>query len=319
MLVGLAVLLSRFVADDGSATLYAEDVRQQAEDIAQLVPTFQALITELGSTDRVLLDETIQEIDDTLVRAEAFVDDTVAPTEANDVPVVLDVAIASWRAGLERFRSSVFKAADEVFPTPVESELIDAFADLRAGDRLYANLVTRLAGADIPPPVSPLPVVEFFPPTFPMAGTATTLVAFARGEDSPLKLRAILGIEQVTTEPAWIVDVQDALVLETTSTLVVKVVVANTGNVESVATTVGLELASLDGTVQGQVLDVPPLAPQSTTTLTTEVLEVAPDGLYQLLVGLPLADPAITDPAFGRSFEFRINEQISTTTTSADG
>ena len=37
--------------------------------------------------------------------------------------------------------------------------------------------------------------------------------------------------------------------------------------------------------------------------------------LYQLLVGLPIANIDETDPARGRTFEFRINEQVSTTTT----
>ena len=290
-------------------------MRAQAEDIGLLVPTFQSLITQLDATDRILLDETIQEITDTLDRVEVFANDTIAPSEASDVPVVLDVAVSLWRSGLERFQTALLKAADEVFPTPVESELIDALADVRAGDRLYADLVVRLAGADIPPPVTPLPQVEFFPPSFPMAGTATTLVAFARGEESPLKLRAVLGIEQVTTDPAWIVDVEERLVIETTDTIVVKVVVANTGNVDSDPTTIGLELVSIEGVLQVQELAVPALAPQSTTTLTTDLLDVIPTSVYQLVVGLPIADPAITDPAFGRSFEFRINEEVTTTTS----
>ena len=176
-------------------------------------------------------------------------------------------------------------------------------------------MVERLAAADIPPPVGPIPSVTFFPRTFPIAGTASTVVAFAAADGSPLELRAVLGIEQVTTDPAWIVDVTDALVVENTSSLVVKIVVSNTGNTESLATTVGVELASNAGVVQSRVLDVPVLAPQSTTTLSTDALEVTPGALYQLLVGLPIANIDETDPARGRSFEFRINEQVSTTTT----
>jgi hypothetical protein len=78
---------------------------------------------------------------------------------------------------------------------------------------------------------------------------------------------------------------------------------------------VGVELASNDGVVQSRVLDVPVLSPQSTTTLSTDSLDVTPGALYQLLVGLPIANIDETDPARGRSFEFRINEQVSTTTT----
>lgn len=318
VLLGAVFLLSRYIGDAGSSTLFAEDVRGQSEDLALVVPTFQSLILNLGETDRILLDETILEISETLDAVEAFAVQVVPPDEASDVPVLLEVSIDSWRRGLERFQAALLKAADEVFPTPVEAELIDAFADLRAGDRLYAEMVTRLGVADIPPPVSPLPRIEFFPQVFPMSSTSVTLVAFARAEDSPLKLRAVLGLEQVTSEPAWIVDVQDALVIETTGTLIVKVVIANAGNVESEPTTVGIELFSNAGALQTQVLNVPALAAQSTTTLTTDALDVTQGALYQLLVGLPVANPEVTDPAFGRSFEFRINEEVSTTTSTTE-
>ena len=48
--------MSRLLADDGSPALYAEEVREEAVSISQLVPSFQALILELGSTDRILLE-----------------------------------------------------------------------------------------------------------------------------------------------------------------------------------------------------------------------------------------------------------------------
>jgi hypothetical protein len=147
-----------------------------------------------------------------------------------------------------------------------------------------------------------------------MAGTASTLVAYASADGSPLELNAVLGIEQVTTTPAWIVDVTDALVVENTQTVVVKVVVSNTGNTVSDPTTVGVDLVSNDGVLQTRVLDVPQLAAQSTTTLTTDALEVSPGALYELLVGLPVTNIDQTDPAFGRRFELRINEEVSTTT-----
>jgi hypothetical protein len=140
-------------------------------------------------------------------------------------------------------------------------------------------------------------------------------VAYAAADGSPLELNAVLGIEQVTTDPAWIVDVTDALVVENTASLVVKVVVSNTGNTDSSATTVGIELVSNGGVLQTRVLDVPVLTPQSTTTLSTDPLEVLPGALYELLVGLPIADVDQTNPSLGRRFEFRINEQVSTTTT----
>jgi hypothetical protein len=148
-----------------------------------------------------------------------------------------------------------------------------------------------------------------------MAGTANTLVAYARTENGPLELRAVLEIEQVATEPEWIVVVQEALVIENTSSVIVKVVVSNTGNTISEPTTVGLELVSTDGTLQTRVLDVPALNAGETTTLTTDRFDVAAGVLYELLVGMPIADPNVEDPALSRSFEFRINDEVSPTTT----
>jgi len=315
ILVVAAGLLSVVLTDDDSPALYAEDIRGEAENIARLVGSFQALILELSNTDRVLLNDTLDEVSSTLEEVKAFTLDTTAPTEASDVPVVLDLALSAWINGVEKFRTGMLAAADETFPTPVENQLIDAFVDLQVGDRLYAQVVQRLATADIAPPVSPMPTIVFFPSSFPMAGTANTLVAYARTENGPLELRAVLEIEQVTTLPEWIVDVQEALVIENTSTLVVKVVVSNTGNTISEPTTVGLELVSTDGSLQTRVLDVPALPAGGTTTLATDDLDVIPGQLYELLVGLPVANPDILDPAISRSFEFRINEEATTTTT----
>ncbi len=308
--------MSVLLADDGAPALYAEEVREQAAAIDQIVPAFQALILQLGETDRILLDDTIDEVVATLDDVRTTISEMTPPEQAADVPVVFELATGAWARGLEGFRTALLKAADDPAPLGVESEVIDAFVELRVGDVLYGQMVDRLAAADIPPPVGPMPPITFFPRTFPIAGTASTVVAFAAADGSPLELRAVLGIEQVTTDPAWIVDVTDALVVENTSSILVKVVVSNTGNTESLATTVGVELASNDGVVQSRVLDVPVLAPQSTTTLSTDALEVTPGALYQLLVGLPIANIDETDPARGRSFEFRINEQVSTTTTS---
>ena len=307
--------MSRLVADDGSPALYAEEVREEAASISQLVPSFQALILELGSTDRILLDDTVDEVVATIETVRQATTEMTAPEEAADVPVVFELATGAWIRGLERFRTSLLRAADDPAPIGVESDLIDAFVELRVGDVLYAQMVERLNAADIPPPVSPIPSIIFFPSSFPISGTAATMVAFAAADGSPLALNAVLGIEQVTTDPAWIVDVTDALVIENTASLVVKVVVSNTGNTGSDATTVGIELVSNDGVLQTRVLDVPALAAQSTTTLSTDPLEVSPGALYELLVGLPIANIDQTDPALGRRFEFRINEQASTTTT----
>ena len=307
--------MSRLLADDGSPALYAEEVRAQAAAIDQLVPSFQALILELRDTDRILLDDTVDEVVATIDGVRSTIAEMTPPEEAADVPVVFDLATAAWVRGLEGFRSALLKAADDPAPLGVESEVIDAFVELRVGDVLYGQMVDRLAAADIPPPVGPIPSITFFPRTFPIAGTAATVVAFAAADGSPLELRAVLGIEQVTTDPAWIVDVTDALVIENTASIIVKVVVSNTGNTDSLATTVGVELASNDGVIQSRTLEVPLLTPQSTTTLSTDALEVNPGALYQLLVGLPVANVDETDPAVGRSFEFRINEQVSDTTT----
>ena len=313
-----AIGVSRLIADDGSPALYAEEIRGQATSIELLVPTFQNLILELRATDRILLDDTIDEVVATLEEVRAASEVMQAPEAASDVPVVFDLATQAWLRGLEGFRTALLKAADQPVTIGIDGELIDAFVDLRVGDALYAQMVARLAEADIPPPVGAIPSITFFPKNFPMAGTASTLIAYASADGSPLALNAVLGIEQVTTSPAWIVDVTDALVVENTQTLIVKVVVSNTGNTVSEPTTVGVDLVSNDGVLQTRLLDVPQLAAQSTTTLSTDALEVSPGALYELLVGLPVTNIDQADPAFGRRFELRINEEVSTTTTTAE-
>ena len=128
--------MSRLLADDGSPALYAEEVREQAAAIDQLVPAFQALILELRETDRILLNDTIDEVVATLDDVRFSISEMTPPEEAADVPVVFELAADAWARGLEGFRTALLKAADDPAPLGVESEVIDAFVELRVGDVL---------------------------------------------------------------------------------------------------------------------------------------------------------------------------------------
>ena len=316
----LATAIGLSQAATPSSPLLAEDVRSRAIDVSRRADVFRDLLARMGSVDRVEL-QTVT--DEALVRistARAFIDELEEPPpEFAAVLALFDLALESWGDGTAGLTEHLLAAADGDEGLGLTDQVIDDLLELRAGDRLYRELVLALAEADVTQPVSPLPDVRFLPEGYPVGPGAQTLLAQARVDGSPLSLDAALAVEQVTTVPEWVLDTSGTLVLDATEQLVVRVVVTNAGNALSDASTVSVEVAGGDGSAQAATTSVPALEAGAKTTVTFDPLVVTPGRSYSLVVQLALAPGEGETADNSRTLLFRVNEGTVTTTTTAGG
>ena len=122
---------------------------------------------------------------------------------------------------------------------------------------------------------------------YPVVDTAQFLTTFARLSRPSLEFATDLAIEQITSFPEWISDLEGRPVITPTDSFDLLVVVANRGNVEITAqTSLELSIWPPGEAIQIRVLDVPPLQPGEKTTVTFYELAVKPDTSYQVEVRL---------------------------------
>ena len=317
-LLAIAIALSQ--AATPSSPLLAEDVRSRAMDVSRRADVFRDLLTRMGSVDRVELQTVTDEALVRIANARTFIDELDEPAaEFAAVLALFDLALESWADGTSGLTEHLLAAADGDEGLGLSDLVIDDLLELRAGDRLYRELVSTLAAADVTQPVSAMPDVRFLPDGYPVGPGAQTLLAQARVDGSPLSLDAALAVEQVTTVPEWVLDTQGTLVLDATEQLVVRVVVTNAGNAVSDASAVSVEVAGGDGSAQSVTADVPALEAGAKTTVTFAPLVVTPGRSYSLVVQLALAPGEGETADNSRTLLFRVNEGTVTTTTTVAG
>jgi hypothetical protein len=316
----LAAAIGLSQAATPSSPLLAEDVRSRAITISRRADVFRDLLARMGSVDRVELQTVTDEALVRIADARTFIDELEEPpAEFAAVLALFDLALESWGDGTAGLTEHLLAAADGDDGLGLTDQVTDDLLELRAGDRLYRELVSVLAAADVTQPVSPMPDVRFLPEGYPVGPGAQTLLAQARVDGSPLALDSALAVEQVTTVPEWVLDTGGALVLDATEQLVVRVVVTNAGNALSEPSAVSVELAGGDGSAQSSTTDVPALAAGAKTTVTFDPLTVTPGRSYSLVVQLALAPGEGETADNSRTLLFRVNEGTVTTTTAADG
>lgn len=318
ILLLIAVGLSQLATP--ASPLLTEDVRAQMLDVARRSTVFQDVVARAGSAQRVELTTITDDSVDTLaaVRDELNTIEE-APEEVAGVITILDLALQSWTTGVASFTNTMLAAADGDTSPALPDQLLDGLLELRAGDRLYARAVAALAEADITQPVSAMPEVAFLPAGYPIGAASSSLIAQAQSVDSPLALEPSLAIEQVTTVPEWVLDTADALVVDATEQLTVRVVVTNAGNSASDPTGASIEVAGGDGSSQAQSMAVPALAAGEKTTITFEPIAVTPGRQYSLVARLDLAPGEAETADNSRTLSFRVNEAAPETTTTSEG
>ena len=316
LLLVLSGAVALALSGEETPTLYGEDLREQAATISRKSRTFQDLVARISSVDRVELDEVVDDLLTTLRDVADSAEVVDPPAELAGPLAVFRIAIDAWSVGAAGFRDELLRAADDPFAVGIEDGLTGALLELRAGDRLYQRFISELATSGLDQPVSSMPDVTFLPQPYPIVPAAQTMAGLARADGSLLELRATLLIEYVTTEPEWILDTEDTLVVSATESLDVRVVVANNGNSPADPRRLDLALTGSEGAIQETFLEVPELDPGSKTTVTFEDLAVTPGRSYQLSLGLELGvGEGLTDEN-SRTVRFRVNEPTTTSTES---
>lgn len=320
----LLLLVAVIVAGVGTAYSAGEEgvvavdsVRKQTETLAAVAAPYREMLASVGTVGRLELDELTSDVLDTLAAAAEAADAADMPPELTGAVDGYRLALRSWTDGVSAFREAAFAAAESP-DVPAEDLLADALLDLRAGDRLYALFVDRASEPSLPQPPLPYAPVAFLPDAFPLVGMSESIAASARAPGNPLAVVRSVTVEQVTTEPAWVVDTEGSRVVPETTSLVFKVLVANTGNTDLSPDGVTVSLRSSTGveTVTAPV-DVVPAA--SSATVTLPALPVVAGASYEAEVRLGAVDG--DDPADNVGvFAFRVNEPTpSSTTTTAGG
>lgn len=311
----LALALGSLGERARTSTVALEDLRDETVRLERDAGTFQDLLSRMPGVERSEFEGVIDELEGSLTESEAFFAGLPADAPYAGQAVVVRVAVQTWAQGLEGFRTNLLAAADDPLAVGAVDGVIDGLLDLRGGDLLYARFVEAMADPELPRPVSPFPAVRFLPDGYPITAAATSFVDNAKAPDGPLQLRAELALGQITTDPEWLLDADDNLVVIATDQLTVDVVVENRGNIPADPQTVFLDLFSTGEVVDTRSMEVEALGPGEKTVVSFTGLPVQPGLTYAVSVRVGAIDPSEQTEDNARTIEFRVNEETASTST----
>lgn len=284
-----AVVVTQSGADAEAELDYLETMRDQARDLSLGGDALRVVVARLARVER---SEVVTVTSDVRADLQAGLDLVEAGPPSERLIAANSLyrqALQSWTVGLSGFTSGVLAAADNPNSTVVVDNMANALAELRAGDRLYLDLLRELATEEAPEPVGPLPEVRLLPVDGELFSLSQAYVQAARSVNSRIALRPSLGLSQITSDPAWAVNPSDQVVVPATEAITFSVVVTNHGNVESVPEQVVLTLKGEDGSVVVEE-NVPVLGPGEQTALVFPDLPVVPGAVYEVTAELLVRD-----------------------------
>lgn len=288
-------LMNTYQAD----TTFAEELRSHTITLDRAARSFVRLIEQIDTMDRSEIASTITQSKDSLGAVD------VALTQSTDSTgslTLLGTAIDLWGEGLQGFEEAFLSAVDDPFNYVVEEQLIAALVNLRTGDRIYHAFLENTSADPAIQTFSDFRTVVFLPVPYPVVDTAEFLTTYARLSRPSLEFNTNLAIEQITSFPEWISDLEGRPVIIPTDSFDLLVVVANRGNVEITGeTSLELSIWPPGEGIQTRLLDVPSLAPGEKTTVTFFELAVTPDTSYQVEVRLSYieGDQSPDDNSYG--------------------
>lgn len=306
-LVAVLVAVGATLSSGDSGEVFVEDLRKETEAVAAVAGPYRDMLAGVAGMGRLELDDLTGDVLDTLTAATAASEESDAPGDLVGAVEIYRLALASWTSGVTAFRDAALAAVDSSPGVPVEDLLTDALLDMRAGDRLYVRFLDAAGRPDLPHPVVGYASLSLLPDPFPIVSSSESIAASARQPGNPLALLRSVGIEQVATEPEWVLDTEDALVVPDTTSLVFKVVVANKGNAASEPTQATLVLRSSSGATE-LTAEVGALAAGTSSTVTLPAAPVIPGTSYEVEVRLGLADGDVDPEDNVRIMAFRVNE-----------
>ena len=303
----VAVAVSSAGRDTRAELVYLDSVQEQSGALSMRGDALREVIARLARIDRTELVTLVDGMRTDLAIGLELVAAELPSPSLFAVNALYRQALEAWDAGIGGYASGILAAADDPTSTVVVDNIANALAEIRAGDRLYVDLIEEMDRQDVPDAVAPMPTVVLMPASGELFSLSQAYVLAARSPNSGLALRPGLSLSQLVTVPQWEVDPTDAAVLPATETVTFNVVVSNRGNIMSAIAQLRLVLTGGGEPVtleQGVVA----LQPNASTTVSFEDLAVEAGGEYGVtatLLGVT-ADTDSTDNEI--SVVFSVNE-----------
>ena len=282
----VAVVVST-AGDDTRAELeYLDAVYESSSDLAMGGETLRVVISRLSRIERSELVTATDSIREDLETALELVEMGPPSESLIAVNALYRQTVEAWTIGVSGFTSGILAAADDPNSTVVVDNIANALAELRAGDRIYADLVRVLDLDEVPDSAAPMPQVVMLPAAGELLTLSLAYVEAARSVNSGIALRPGLRVASIASNPLWNVNPDDQAVLPATEQVSFSVVITNVGNVAS-------EPERLDLTVGGPsdpvaLTDtVPALEPGEQTAVQFVDIPVVEGGVYEVAASLP--------------------------------
>jgi hypothetical protein len=272
--------------DDTRAELqYLDSMHETASDLSRGADSLRVVISRLSRIDRSELVTATDGLREDLETGLELVE--TGPSSENLVAAnaVYRRALEAWTVGVSGFASGILAAADDPTDTVVTDNIANALAELRAGDRLYTDLVRELEEEEVPDPVAAMPEVLMLPAEGELFTLSQAYVEASRSPNSGIGLRPGLQVSSITSDPLWNVDPSDQAIVPATELLNFSVVVGNAGNVASEPEPIELTLSGeSDPVVLSEM--VPVLEPGQQTAVQFLEIPVIPGALYEVAASL---------------------------------
>jgi hypothetical protein len=272
--------------DDTRAELeYLGELHQSASDLSIGADTLRVVISRLSRIERSELETATNGLREDLETAQELVDRGPTSETLVGVNAAYRRAIEAWTVGVSGFFSGILTAADDPTNTVVADNIANALAELRAGDRLYSDVVRELEAEEVPDPVAPMPEILMLPAEGELFTLSLAYVEAARSPNSGIALRPGLRVASITSDPLWNVDPNDQAIVPATEQLNFSVVVNNAGNIPSEPEPIELTLAGeSDPIILSEM--IPALQPGQQTAIRFLEIPVTPGSLYEVAAAL---------------------------------
>jgi hypothetical protein len=277
----VAVVITSSGDDTRAELQYLDELQESASELSLGADALRDVISRLSRIERSELEIATSGLREDLEVALELVERGPASRNLVGANAAYRRAVEAWTVGVSGFSSGILTAADDPTNTVVADNIANALAELRAGDRLYSDVVRELGADEVPDPVAPMPEVLMLPAEGELFTLSLAYVEAARSPNSGIGLRPGLRVASITSDPLWNVDPNDQAIVPATEQLAFSVVVSNAGNVDSDPEPLELTVA---GESEPVVLSemLPPLKPGQQTAVHFLEIPVTPGALYEV-------------------------------------
>ena len=294
-LLGLLALAVRYRTEERDISAYLAMAQNVSNDQVQLSADLSELIVGLGESERY---DVLDRLASLGTRAEALHEQVGEAAVARPLAAAhgfLMVATSSWSRALSGLDSAFVEILDKPDDPNGDAVLVNAFQELRIGDRAYAGFLEAVDSAESDVTSADYPEVQYVGRQREQLYSASTI-----GD----RLRLIRGLAQThdvsvtaTIEPTPVSASGAVPVVPFSEIINIRAVVSNEGNLPEEDITVTLTLAPAGRPTEGATLTetVAFLDPGQATTIDFTTIAVEPGGLYELVVATNVVDDADPD------------------------